>query len=317
MRDTTFSRPSFLRSPGRSVDPNASRVERALSRMPPGVQPALRRLKWTALSTAQTMALRRERHYEDSYREVNRLTNQLAARDSRQRDGYTWCTLHAARLAQHLGTERITVAEFGVAGGRGLIALERAAEWAEQSYGVHVDVVGFDSGVGLAPPKDARDLPNLWQSGDFAMDEERLRAELERAELVVGWIAETLPRFLERSPAPFGFVVVDVDYYHATVDCLRVLRAPNRSLLPRVHCIFDDILGYTFADRNGERLAIHEFNELDPHRWIAPVPGLQHFVPGRSRFETWVDKVFLAHVTDHPDYGRYDGLVTMQQLPLG
>jgi hypothetical protein len=299
------------------VDPNASRIERTLSHLPAVVQPALRRLKWTALSTAQTLALRRERHYEDSYREVNRLTNQLAARDSRQRDGYTWCTLHAARLAQNLGTERITVAEFGVAGGRGLIALERAAAWAEQAYGVGVDVVGFDSGVGLAPPKDARDLPNLWQTGDYAMDEDRLRAELERAHLVVGWIAETLPAFLDSHPAPVGFMVVDVDYFHATVDCLRVLQGPTRALLPRVHCMFDDILGYTFGDRNGERLAIHEFNRSEAERWISPVYGLQHFVPGRSRFETWVDKVFLAHVTDHPDYGRYDGLVTMQQLPLG
>jgi hypothetical protein len=26
-------------------------------------------------------------------------------------------------------------------------------------------------------------------------------------------------------------------------------------------CYFDDIIGYTFSDFNGERLAIHEFNE--------------------------------------------------------
>ncbi len=209
------------------------------------------------------MLARREQHWETSYRDVNRYTNQLAARDGRQRDAYTWCTLHAARLARHLGQERITVVEFGVAGGKGLLALEQAARWAEECYEVAVDVVGFDSGLGLGAPKDARDLPNIWSQGDFVMDEGRLRAQLERAELVLGWVADTLPAWLGRDPAPVGFCAFDVDQYRATVDALQILQAPLENLLPRVHCLFDDVLGYTFGDRNGERLAIHEFNERD------------------------------------------------------
>jgi hypothetical protein len=297
-------------------DPFTTRSERALSRLPTSVQIPLRRLKWTVGAASRSVLVRREQHWEASYRDVNRLTNGLAARESRQRDCYTWCTLHAARLARHLGTERITVVEFGVAGGQGLVALERAADWAEQHYGVAVDVVGFDSGIGLGAPKDARDLPNIWSQGDFVMDESRLRSILTRAELVLGWVADTLPAYLDRHPAPVGFCAFDVDQYRATADALRILRAPHALLLPRVHCLFDDVLGYTFGDRNGERLAIHEYNESDPSRWISPIYGLQHFVPHRLREASWVEKIFLAHFTDHPDYDRQDGLADLAHLPL-
>jgi hypothetical protein len=297
-------------------DPFMTRSERWMSRLPTSAQIPLRRLKWTLGGASRAMLVRRERHWETSYLEINRFTNQLAARDPRQRDVYTWCTLHAARLARALGVDRISVVEFGVAGGAGLLALERAAAWAEQCYDVAVDVAGFDSGIGLGAPKDARDLPNIWSQGDFVMDESRLRAQLSRAELVLGWVADTLPAYLERNPAPLGFCAFDVDQYRATADALRILRAPHASLLPRVHCLFDDVLGYTFGDRNGERLAIREFNEVDPARWISPIYGLQHFVPQRLRDASWVDKVFLAHCTDHPDYNRHDGLADLAELPL-
>jgi hypothetical protein len=273
-------------------------------------------VKWTALEVARTLLLRQGRHFERTYTDINRLTNTLAARDGRQRDHYTWCTLHAAQVARTLGYERITVIEFGVAGGNGLIALERAAEWATTCYGVDVDVVGFDSGQGLAPTGDPRDLPNVWRHGAFVMDEPALRARLERARLQIGWIAETLPRFLATGPAPIGFCVFDVDHYHPTVDSLPVLRAPHACLLPRVHCLFDDVIGYTIGERNGERLAIQEFNAVDPDRWISPLFGMQHFVPFRTRFDPWVDKLFMAHCTDHPLYSEWDGLSGAQEMPL-
>ena len=315
MADNTLARRVADGSP-EAADPFSTRSDRLVAKLPVRAQVPVRRLKWTVGAASRALLVRRERHWETSYREVNRYTNQLAARDGRQRDAYTWCTLHAARLARHIGQDRITVAEFGVAGGKGLLALERAAAWAEERYDVRVDVVGFDSGLGLGAPKDARDLPNIWSQGDFVMDERRLRAQLDRAELVLGWVADTLPAWLERDPAPVGFCAFDVDQYRATVDALAILRAPHDNLLPRVHCLFDDVLGYTFGDGNGERLAIREFNERDPSRWISQLYGLQHFVPQRLRDASWVEKIFMAHLTEHPDYARPDGLADIEELPL-
>ncbi|MHC4129678.1 MAG: hypothetical protein ACYSUA_16250, partial [Planctomycetota bacterium] len=41
---------------------------------------------------------------------------------------------------------RISALEFGVAGGNGLLALERAAMRLAEIFGVEIDVYGFDSG---------------------------------------------------------------------------------------------------------------------------------------------------------------------------
>jgi hypothetical protein len=264
--------------------------------------PFLRSLLWRRRAV-------RERHWEPAYEEINRATAcAVAARRTRHRAAYTWPTLHAARLAGVLGVPRITVIEFGVFTGQGLVALEAAAELAEELYGVGVDVVGFDSGLGLPPPVDSRDVPNVWSAGTFTADPHRVRLMLSRANLVVGRVEEMVPLFLGNATAPIGFIAVDVDQYHPTVASLATLLAPTDLLLPRVHCYFDDILGYTFGDLNGERLAIKEFNERDRRRVLSPLYGLRHFVPRREREAPWIDALYLAHILDHPAYDTYDGL---------
>src|SRR5581483_12468852 len=77
----------------------------------------------------------------------------------RSRPQYLWGTLLAARIAHGLELERISVIEFGVAGGNGLIALERAASAASDLIGVDIDVYGFDIGSGFPASQDYRDLP--------------------------------------------------------------------------------------------------------------------------------------------------------------
>ena len=55
--------------------------------------------------------------------------------------------------------------ELGVAGGRGLLALEEASAEIGPFLGVKIDVVGFDSGEGIPAPIDYRDLPHSWNAG--------------------------------------------------------------------------------------------------------------------------------------------------------
>ena len=33
-----------------------------------------------------------------------------------------------------------------------------------------------------------------------------------------------------------------------------------------------------------------------------------HYVPSRFANDLWVNKIFLAHILDHPLYGEHDGL---------
>jgi len=232
------------------------------------------------------------------------------------RQGYAWGVLQGANLAKALGFPRISVLELGVAGGNGLVAFERIASRVESVLGIGIDIYGFDSGAGLPPSQDIRDVPNLVVGGWLQMDEAKLRKRLARARLLLGKIEETMPAFVTSEPAPVAFIACDLVYYSSTVHALRVLDGPTSMLLPRVYCYFDDTLGFTFGDDNGERLAIAEFNSTRTARRISPIYGLRHYLPKRSANEMWADKFWMAHLFDHPRYRDKDNLVRDHQLQL-
>ena len=218
---------------------------------------------------------------------------------------FAWGVLSAAHLATGLEVPRISVIEFGVAGGNGLVALDHIAREVERIYNVGIDVYGFDTGVGLPKPQDYRDLPNLYRESGFAMDEAKLRARLQRAHLILGDVEQTIPKFVASQPSPVGFVSVDVDLYSSTMSALKLFESDSCRLLPRVYCYFDDILGYTFSEFTGERLAIADFNAAHPTTMISPIFGLRYFLRDPDRTEPWPDQMFIAHRFDHPLYGRY------------
>lgn len=226
---------------------------------------------------------------------------------------YQWGTLCAAALAAELGIDRISVIEFGVAGGNGLVELERQAEHAEQVSGVRIDVYGFDTGTGLPKPVDLRDLPQMWSEGFYAMEPERLRARLTRADLRLGPVAATVPALLAEDPAPIGFVSFDLDLYSSTVAAFGALRDRHELLLPRVVCYFDDIIGFSHSDFTGERLAIREFNEEHEHRKISQIYGLRYVL---ALDQWWTQMMYMVHAFDHPRYGDDDGTNRLRQLPL-
>lgn len=227
------------------------------------------------------------------------------------------CLLHAARLAAKLGHKRISAIEFGVAGGNGLVSLERHGAFVEKETGVGIDIYGFDTGEGLPAAVDYRDLPYLFDAGDFRMDLAALEARLQHAKLCIGPVAETVPGFCERvQPAPIGFISIDVDYYTATVPILKLFESDCRYLLPRVACFLDDMVGdldWAFNDFTGELLAVHEFNSSHADIKIASVKGLR-YAKGHIP-QPWHEQVFLAHLFKHPQYGA--SINDIRQLPLG
>jgi hypothetical protein len=252
-------------------------------------------------------------HYPNdgfAYRWINAATSRLLFETrNRIRAGHAWGILNAAYLAKALGIRRISLLEFGVAGGNGLVSMELAAERIEKILGVGIDIYGFDTGSGLPKPQDYRDLPNLWTEHAFAMDVPKLKARLKRSQLVLGLVQDTVPQFAASKPAPIGYVAFDLDYYSSTVEALKILELDHQFLLPRILCHFDDILGFTYSDFTGELLAMHEFNNRHQMRKISPIHGLRHFVPAEQALNTWVDNVYMTHLFDHPLYCRHDNLV--------
>lgn len=224
------------------------------------------------------------------------------------RPHYTWGVLHSAYLARVLGIDRITVIEFGVAGGNGLLALEKAAIQVESIVGVSIDVYGFDSGKGLPRPLDYRDLPNLFAKGAHRMDFDKLKVCLTKAELKLGLVEKTVPKFIAEGPAPVGFISFDLDFYSSTKGAFQLLEADYAHLMPRIHCYFDDITGFTYSEFTGERLAISEFNQSHTMRKISPIYCLRHYVPKIYRQTLWPEQFYMAHFFEHPLYGKPDGL---------
>ncbi len=240
---------------------------------------------------------------------------EIVRRESTPYPQYLWGTMCAAGLATALGEPRITAIEFGVAGGNGLVELERLAAWVESRSGIAIDVVGFDSGVGLPPPEDYRDVPNLWTAGDYSMDPDLLHARLDRAQLRLGPVAETVREFVEAGPAPIGFVSFDLDLYSSTRDSFAVFAGRAALLLPRVVCYFDDIFGATHSDFTGERLAISDFNRAHELRKISQLYGLR-YVLDHDRW--WVHSMYMLHCFDHSRYNEPGEFASamVRELPL-
>lgn len=227
------------------------------------------------------------------------------------RPHYLWGLLFGAHTARALGIERISAIEFGVAGGRGLLELERAAVTTGEFTGVEVAPVGFDTGTGMPPPVDHRDIPWVIREGYFPMDEQALRARLTTSELVLGPIAETLPGWVRREHPAIGFAAFDLDYYSSTVEAFALFDQSSELLLPRVACYFDDVLGYGWNDFNGERAAIRDFNAAHAERKIAKIPGMRYELPRSEFMHPWHEKLYITHLFDHPRYNA------AEQLPEG
>lgn len=220
-----------------------------------------------------------------------------------ERPNYAYGVNFAANLAKKLGLNAISVIEFGVAGGRGLLALEDVAERIGRHYGVRISVWGFDSGAGLHKPVDYRDQPHVWGQGDYVMDVKALKARLRFAHLELGDVAETIPPFLEHVGAPpIGFVSFDLDYYSSTAVALKILDGPPDSRLPRVCCYFDDIIWPEEACHNeyaGEYLAINEYNAQHETSKIAKLANLRWLQPHAAE---WHEQIYIHHDFGHPLY---------------
>ncbi|HXG03909.1 MAG TPA: hypothetical protein VNO23_10935 [Candidatus Binatia bacterium] len=218
------------------------------------------------------------------------------------RPAYGYGVFRAAELAVALGLPGLSVIEFGVAGGRGLLALESIAATVAAHFGVRIAVVGFDSGQGLPKPVDYRDLPYLWNEGFYTMDVEALRRRLQHAALILGDVAATVPGYLASRPDPIGFVAFDLDYYSSTRDALAVFRGPEETRLPRVFCYFDDLIlpeRACYNDYTGEYLALHEFNAEEPTKKLGKLPHLRLV---REHPAAWQEQIYVLHDFAHGLY---------------
>jgi ketosteroid isomerase-like protein len=206
-------------------------------------------------------------------------------------------------LAKTAGLSKVTMVEFGVAEGTGLMNLCTIAKKVSVISDIDFEIVGFDTGVGMPPARDYRDHPDLYQKGDFPM---KGREALEKvlppnARIIFGQLSDTVPAFIESlSPrTPLGFVVIDVDYFSSATMAFRLLTHPDpNKYLPLATVYVDNVLAPSHNDWCGELLAVREFNDNQPKRKLAR----DGFIRSRRIFKNaiWLDQMFLLHMFDHP-----------------
>ena len=238
--------------------------------------------------------------------------------DLYDRPHYAYCLAGAARSARALGIKTFAAIEFGVAGGNGLLALERLAADVEQEFGVRIEIYGFDTGEGLPAPVDYRDVPYVWQEGFFRMDQDALRKRLTRSKLVLGNVTDTVPAFVANQlQVPIGAVYSDLDFWSSTAASFRIFEAPDALLLPRIYCYFDDIIsadgGGVLSDDVGQLRAIADYNGEQTQRKIRPIAGFEHTRKIRSK---WNAQIYVHHKYDHGRYMDYIHADRNRQLAI-
>lgn len=209
--------------------------------------------------------------------------------------------LRAADVARYFGKRAVTVVEFGVASGAGLLNMIDLAPAVEAETGINLRIIGFDTGSGLPSIQGYRDHPEIWNSGDFATeDRDTLVRKLNgKAEVIWGNISDNVDAFAEKidPAAPLGFISVDVDIFSATEAALRCLTKEPAKYNPAISMYFDDV-GFFFANQwAGELAAINQFNEQLDMRKI----DRDRSLPGRrpAKFEGWYSKMYVCHILDH------------------
>jgi hypothetical protein len=223
------------------------------------------------------------------------------------RPNYTYCVYHAAVLAKKLNHKSVSIIEFGVATGKGLLFLESIAKRISKEIKINIEIYGFDLGSGLSIPKDYRDLPYWFQKGFYKMDPEILKKKLKFSKLIIGDVKNKINFFLKRHKhAPIGAIFNDLDYYSSTVNSFKIFNSPNlKKYLPRIFLYFDDTVGSElemYNEFSGELLAIKKYNFKNKNKKITQNQNLIS-----SSNEKWRYQIYFFHNFNHPDYNKFIG----------
>ena len=217
---------------------------------------------------------------------------------------YAYICFYAAKLGKKLGYKKISVIEYGVAGGQGLLILEEYIKEIEKVFDIEIEIFGFDTGEGLPEPVDYRDLPYHWKKGFFEMNKDDLQKKLKKSKLVIGNIDSTSKSFFSSyNPAPIGAVIHDFDFYSSTKIALSMMCKNENFFLPRVFSYFDDTIGdelSLYNDFTGERLAINEFNDGNSYIKISKPYHLKALKP-----QIWHNQIWICHFFNHPKYNHF------------
>ena len=164
--------------------------------------------------------------------------------------------------AKKLGINQVSVIELGVAGGAGIVSLEKYKKKIEKVLDINIKIYGFDMGSGLPKIEADEDLPFLWRKGLYNIDKAALEKKVN-SKIFYGDVKNTVDDFVKINKNNICCIFFDLDLYTSTINFLNQIPKIKDHLLPRVLCYFDDV--YVFENYinqfNGVFKAIDEFNK--------------------------------------------------------
>jgi hypothetical protein len=202
--------------------------------------------------------------------------------------------------AKVLKYNNISFIEFGVAGGNGLLSLEKYSKKSKKRFNINYNIYGFDFGDNLGLPKttEPKDMPFFFSSGLFKMDIDRLKRKLKISKLILGDIKNTLPSFRnEKNIGKIMAIFFDLDYYSSTKEALNIFNFDDTLFAPRVWCYFDDVHSPA-NDFNGVHAAINDFNILNYNKkFVRDYGSVMNY-----KFGPFYEEVYIMHNFSHSDY---------------
>ena len=228
----------------------------------------------------------------------------LSLRQKTFRPHYETILLESCKEAKKLGVNSVSVLELGVAGGNGIIALEKYKKSIENNLKIKIDIYGFDTGEGLPRTNLKEDLVFVWKQGQYKTDKDLIKKKTN-SKIFYGDIKNTINDFIKLNPNKICSIFCDLDYYSSTKAFLDQINNLKKYLLPRVLCYFDDlhVPENYISDINGELLAINEFNSSNTSCKLGiSIDHIQEF-----KFPLAKGLIYMLHVFDNPDYNKFIG----------
>ncbi len=230
------------------------------------------------------------------------------------RPHYETILLESVIEAKKLGYDNITVLELGVAGGNGIISLEKYKKKIEKLTDIKINIFGFDLGEGLPEVNNKFDLPFFWKKGQYKVDKAKLGSSIS-SKVFYGDIEKTIEEFSKTNPKNIACIFFDLDLYTSTKKFLNNLSHLEKHLTPRVYCYFDDVFStyHWFNEHNGELLAINDFNKENSNIKIGKsFDNINDF-----RFPLGKNQLFMLHNYNHKDYNKFIGDDDEDTLGIG
>lgn len=224
------------------------------------------------------------------------------------------CILYEACLeAKKLGIDKVSVLELGVAGGNGIISLEKYKKRIQKILDMSIDIYGFDYGTGLPKTEMYEDLPFVWREGQYASNKEELEKKIS-SKIFYGDVKDTIDGLLELKINKICCIIIDVDLYSSTINFLNQIPKIKDYLLPRVYCYFDDLYFENHVTHfNGELKAIAEFNEnFSDFKLGVPIDSIKNF-----KFPLANGLLYSLHSFKNELYNNYIGMHDESSLSLG